>query len=838
MKRILKAAVMTLIMGIGLCGCTKEEENTLVEYKLNPASVEGHMETQDFFVEVLKEYCNADIEVAGADGDNQIYLIKDEDLADEFGYKLAGLDGNFVIAKEENSVYILAETDESMNRASAYFAKNLIDESGKITLDAGEKYVEPSAFIKSTIMIGETPIEEYTISYSDSDVEDICDDLRYYVLQSGNAYLNVVDKKDAGDYTIRLSIDKKLDEDYKKIIIEDGQVTIAAKDEKTLQKAMYVFVNTYLGFMKAGEEDERISSFNSRINIPANVTAKEPWIEEREAIIVLWNSNFNRGLYLNADTSLENSIMDFSEEQLYEYVKMLKFCGFTGIQVTEMCSTWAGQGGYEVTHERIRMLADAAHSMDMNMTLWVWGAEFNGYSWVDNTVRYYEPEKGYGYSQESELARDTFEKYYSIYAELADCCDRVIGHFYDPGNLALAEDIAFYAKILKEKFEAVNPEIDFGISCWVDAYDKSVYIKELGNDITLYENGYHENEATYQTFRSFVAENDCRLGTWAWNTCETEIDQLAQMNFNMDIIRRIYQTAREYDSIAKPTYWSEMDAYHVLNVFSLYCAGQLLIDPDKDSDELYQEITEAAVGTEYAEALREMLSIIQDARSGPTYESATWSSEEYILKSDAYDAEGILKRCEIYLPILDEMIEADLEANTLPLPISLNQLLQLMRPHLLQIRDYAQFRLSFEELKAEYASGVSKDILAEKLYEIGEPIDTYNCVIGTWGQVEARAQRELIVEFCNESGVELPIYPDFDRQRKDYIYSYFTSVQRGQAEPKRFVTPYYQFGLAFTVQETERLVDEMVEDGLLIRNEDGSVLLRNWKSYIYDFSGY
>ena len=92
-------------------------------------------------------------------------------------------------------------------------------------------------------------------------------------------------------------------------------------------------------------------------------------------------------------------------------------------------------------------------------------------------------------------------------------------------------------------------------------------------------------------------------------------EQLAQMNFNMEIIRNVYQTAREYDYIAKPTYWSEMDSYHVLNVFSLFCAGQLLQDPDMPSEELYEMISVAAVGPEYAADFAEMLSIIQDARS-------------------------------------------------------------------------------------------------------------------------------------------------------------------------------------------------------------------------------
>ena len=106
----------------------------------------------------------------------------------------------------------------------------------------------------------------------------------------------------------------------------------------------------------------------------------------------------------------------------------------------------------------------------MKFTLWVWGAKFSGFAWTDDTVSYEAGESGFAYDNPQTLA--TFEKYYSIYAELADCCDRVISHYYDPGELTLAEDVAFFAKMLRDKFLAVNPDIDFGVSCWVDAYNK------------------------------------------------------------------------------------------------------------------------------------------------------------------------------------------------------------------------------------------------------------------------------------------------------------------------------------------------------------------------------
>ncbi len=826
--------LMAVLCILGLTGCDKGEQQIDL-YTINEAQVQEYQGTKDFLIAAVEERCDVTLKTTSdVTRGHQIYLIQDTAYAETIGYKLSALDHDFVIKNIQCSIYILASSDGAMNRATSYFVRNLIDESGNVTLQNGETCVGNSTLLKKEVLIGETPVEEYTITYSADEELEACREMRYYIQQTGGACLDIRPASKADGNVIALGVDENLAAGEKKISVTDSQVSIAAADVSTLEDAVHLFVNTYLGWMYAGQPEQRISSVDSTICVPDTVEQQEAWIEEREAIIVLWNINYNRGFDLNTDTTLENNIMDYSEEQLYEYVKMLKYCGFTGIQMTEMCSAWAGVGGYEAAHEKMRMMADAAHSLDMNVTLWVWGAEFNGYGWVDESVVYYE--EGCDYSKDSEEVVAVFEKYYSIYAQMADCVDRVIGHFYDPGNLHTAEDIAYFSKMLKEKFHAVNPEIDFGISCWVDIYDKGVFVRELGTDITLYECGHHDNVGDYETFRKWVANSGCRMGTWAWNTCEMEIDQLAQMHFNMDIIRSVYQTARNYDSICKPSYWSEMDSYHVLNVFSLYCAGQMLINPDIESDELYQGIAEAAVGSEYAYDFREILSLIQDARSGSSWDTYFWSREDYILKSDNYPAESILERCNTYIPVLEEMIEKGVESNSLPLPVSMTQLLQMMRPHLEQIRDYAKFRIAFAELEEQYAQGVDAETLGAKLYEIGNPIDSYNCIVGTWGQVEARAQREMILEFCNNTGVELPIYEELDKQRKDFIYSHLTMYQRGKSEPIYTAAPYYQFGLAFTQQETERLVNEMVEDGLLMKTESGEIYLTNWENYKYHFN--
>ncbi len=832
-KGLLKTIFFACFLTFMVTGCGNINELKISQYKMNKIDGLAGAECREFLQEAIRNEADVKIGNTNWNREKSIYLVYDSEYAKELGYSLENMnEGAFVIVNKENSIYIIAPTEAGVKRASSYFASNYIGENGVITLAAGEDYIDLGTKVKTQLYVGEVAIEEYEITYSAKKLEPSCQLLQYYIQQTAETVVSIVPERQGDETSIHLSLNKDLAKDEGKCEIIEGEIFISAGSEESLQEEVYLFANTYLGWMYAGEEKERISSVPSVLRIPTNITVQEAWMPEREAIVTLWNLNYSRGIFLDPDVSVKNNILNFSEEQIYEYVKMLKYCGFTGVQVTEMCSTWAATDGYETPHEKIRMIADAAHSLDMKFTMWVWGAEFSDCGWSDESVVFVYKNGGYAFEDPDVIAN--FEKYYSIYAELADCCDRIIGHYYDPGNLVTAEDIAYFAKMLKDKCHAVNPDIDFGISCWVDAYDKNVFIETLGNDITLYEGGYHSDENTYVPFRTQISNLGCRLGTWAWNTCEMETDQLAQMNFNMEIIRSVYQTARKYDGIAKPSYWSEMDAYHVLNVFSLYCAGHLLINPDMESAELYEQISTSAVGPEYAADFAELLSIIQDARSGYSFDTASWSSENYILKSDAYPAEELVERCNAILPVLQEMIDKGIESYTLPLPMSLQELLQLIQPHIVQIRDYAQFRVNLKQLEADYADGVDLQEISERLYVISEPIKNYTCVIGAWGQIEARAQYEMVMDFCSRTGLEVPMHATFQNERKQRILYQLISWQYEVCyEPYTVNDEFYQWGLAFGEEETARLVQELVDDGLLVRIEDGRVHLANWENYIY-----
>ena len=679
------------------------------------------------------------------------------------------------------------------------------------------------------IAIGSSPIEEYTI-YHDLKSGAAASELQQLIYDACGAELDISWRSAAGK-----SISIKVNGENA-IHIQDGNIEICGKDKASCMEYVRIFANMYLGYAFVGESRQHILTTNSFLTIPETVQEYEDiWMKEREPIICLWKTNVARGTYPDMNVSLKSELMSFSDDQLYEYVKMMKYCGFTGIQVTDMCSAWAQYGGYEFVQDRIRYMADVAHSLGMKFTLWVWGAEFEGYGWVDHSVVYTDPIVP---SRELTEAIETFEKYYSIYAQLADCSDRVIMHFNDPGNLYWSQDIGYFANMFKEKCLAANPELDFGVSCYTYNININNLLEYMGNDITLYGGIIHQ-DSDYQPcrdFRDWANSKGFRIGVWSWNLTEMEIDQLAEMNVNARLIADCYQRTSKVDDVYYPAYWSEMDSYHMINLFSMYCSGQLLQNPYLDPDQLLRQIAAAVVGEKYADDFYEVLSIIQDARTGNDWTEFRIGCENYLLESDQYPADQLSKRCEEAIPKLEEMIRADLKQSSVPLAISTSDLLSMILPHLAQIRDFAEFRLLLDQLEKKYEAGTSVSELQEVLGRNYRSVPEYNTVVGVWGQAEARAQYNLIKAFCVKAGLEVPVDPGFEYLRKQRLLGDMIVNQKRSEECALFsktVAPHWNMG--YGEDSVVQLVEDMLEEGLLTETIDGKVFLTNWENYRYDF---
>ena len=699
--------------------------------------------------------------------------------------------------------------------------------------EKGELYKHPGSL---NILVGDTPIDEYTIVQK-SGINSAASELKDYIYKATGKNLKTKLTFGGVNKYIAISKEKKLRDYDSRILINDGNIIIRGASDEDCIRAVREFANLYLGLSFAGESREHLPAEEGEtVLIPANVyECAEPWMREREPIICLWKTNMTRGAYYNYSTSLKSELLSYSDDMLYSYVRMMHDCGYTGIQVTDMCSAWAAYGNYEFVHERIRFMADAAHSMGMKFTLWVWGAEFTGYGWQDDSVEYYKSEtQYYEYAMDNPRAVAAFDKYYSIYAELADCSDRVIAHYFDPTNLTKQEDIAFFAAMLRDKFRAVNPEVDFGIESFTNLVNIYTMQGTLGNDFTMYSGADNSGAISWDVFRQITKDLGLGYGIWSWNLAEMEIDQLAEMNVNSKLLKDAYLKTAESDAICKPSYWSEMDSYHVVNLFSLYVSGRLLQNPGADSAAVLKEAAASVVGTEYADKLYEVLTLIEDARTGKSFDSFKWQegNEDYLFYSSDYDAAGIYERAEIALSYLNEMIDAELAGNTISLPISVTDLLKLIKPHVQQIREFADFRIKYDELAARPAGAVS----AEDVAAIYTPVCEYDVVTGLWGQPEARAQYELVERLCESRGLEVPHDKVFDYYRKQRIYAEFTAYQKKSGECCYFDKETgFQFGTAFRKEDCKRLVEELVDEGILSEASDGRVYLTDWKRYTMDF---
>lgn len=565
---------------------------------------------------------------------------------------------------------------------------------------------------------------------------------------------------------------------------------------------------------------------------------KEPWISEREATVCLWKADQPRGYISNMATSLLTDFMCFSRRQLEEYVKMIRLCGFTGIQVTDICSAWRAGGSWERVHDQFKDLADILHREGMHFTVWVWAAEFSDYGWHDDQVVYL-PADSHTAPYDDPQVKAVFEKYYDIYADLAPYADRVIAHFFDPGHLSDVYSVLNFARMLFDKFRAKNPRIKLGIDTWAATEDFPDRLVEAGlGDVMLMELpflptwGAGDKRARY---RSRVKALGSELGSWGWYTCEYETDQGPFMSINDRVVADVYCKTREQgDYVMKPSYWSEMDAYHVMNFFSLYVAGHLLIDPESDTDALLAEAARLVAGRESASDLLTVLEVIREARSGDNWNSFWWNDPGYVLL--CADHQGVTERSTKAIALLEKLISEAGETCEAHLPITVKNFYRLILPQLHQIRQYAEFSVALEAAKRAVLAGETKDMLQKRVDNLPFDIPEYNNIIGLWGLPETRMACRRTEEFCRENGLTFPDSPALRYIRKRRLYDHACVLQRGKQEAVWLWPLFYEGGLAFGEEQTRALTEELCQEGVFMhRPEDECIALTNWKSFAFDF---
>lgn len=573
----------------------------------------------------------------------------------------------------------------------------------------------------------------------------------------------------------------------------------------------------------------------------SHYSTRNPWIPAREVSLCPWESDQIRGNYVNPYASLVPNIYRYSERQMDTYMNMLRQMGFTGVQFIDSCYSWARYGSPEAFHEAMIRMMKAARRAGLKVSLWVWAAFFGGHGWTDpNAV--YDPQPGYTAYTDPKV-HAFFEKYYNIYAELAPYVDMLIGHYFDPGMLKNNDDIIAYFKLLASKFRAVNPDVRLCMDTWgytygtEQGYAEALAQSNLGDCLILEQPSPAAWPGNSRAeFRSDLKKNGFQVGMWGWYTCEYETDQMAAMYVNGHVLKDRYQAIRsEADHVLHPVYWSEMDAGHLYNLYSLYSAAQLLIDPDRDPDELLREVVGMIWQGEDADTMYDTLKLIQEVRSGDRWDTYWWQQPDF--RWGTGDNTSDLRRAEDALQRVSVLAEKrNLESVSLSLPFKPWVLAKLTLPHIEQIRLLCRFKDEIRQLSALHAAGATADQLYRKMSDILKPVPDFNTWVGNFLQIEQREQYRIANEFCKKVGIPLPKNPvRRDMLRRNAIET-IAMFQRGMQEPYLFNSSTISFDyLAYPKDESIELIEEMYQDGVIEHVGDGKYRLTNWESHRFGF---
>jgi hypothetical protein len=609
--------------------------------------------------------------------------------------------------------------------------------------------------------------------------------------------------------------------------------------------------NTDLGLKRAVQTLVIKSRQNeSGLEIPDLNLTEKPWIPQREWALCPWVPWNVRGTYVNPYVDQRGNIYKFSERQQAKYVEMFDWFGYNGTQLIEASLSWSYFGSMESYHDQLKKLARMARENGHQVTFWVWAAQFNDYGWVDTDL-VYKPSAGQTAFDDPQV-RKGFEKYYDHYAEMAPLVDRLIGHFYDPGQLSNRQDVFSYMRLLESKFKAKNPKIKMSIDMWAanpGYFDELV--KNGFKDYLILENSLADyvpvhpdgaqtlrvgnDSITHPAMRAEIHEKakqlGLSLGLWGWYDTEYETDQQASMYVNGQLLKSFVQEVKNGAAKIHPLeYWSEMDANHLNNLCSMYIAAQLLWNPERDPDELMAEFAEGVWGPRNGPKVLKALKLIEDVRTGPNWDTYWWTMSPY--RRGTSDPAEDLKRVESILADLQSLKPDQAFVPKFPVPVSGDTLVDMMLPYLRQIRDYAEFRIELDGIKAAWKSGASKDDISQRLAKAWKPIPEYDTWIGVFGQTERRMQEIQLRKFAKEAGVKLEEPSWLRAQDAGRLLQKIQNVQRQKKQELDFkISDLNEF--MWTDEKLNNRFEKLIADGWVIKVSENTYRLVNWPDYVH-----
>lgn len=569
--------------------------------------------------------------------------------------------------------------------------------------------------------------------------------------------------------------------------------------------------------------------------IPELHLKESPWIPKREWTLCPWSPNLVRGVFENPKADKRLNVWLYSDQQIAEYANMFDAFGFSGCQLMETVANYSILGSAEAFQDRLLKFAKAVRANGQDLSLWVWAAQFNDYGWIDTSITY-TPQKGYTAFTDPKVHAG-FEKYYNGYAKMAPYVDMLIAHFYDPGSLRDRADVLNYLRLLLQKFRAKNPEVQLGVDFWASNSD-SAYMKELIDngfrDALLLESGMPHlyPPGKREHLHELAQKQNLKMGIWGWHTIEFETDQNARMSVNAQLLKDFYLKIKNgVDKIHPLSYWSEMEAYHLNNIFSAYAAAQLLWNPNRDPDEILQEISGGIWGPRSGPAVLEALKLIQDVRSGPNWDTYWMWTKEHRLGTE--EARKDLYRAENAIRAFEQMKIDTSFVSKFPLPFPSATFVELMLPHLRQIRQFAQSRIDIDKIEEAARKGASKEELAKQIVAAWKPVREYNTWVGMFGTLEEATQEKMFLALGKELGVEVKT-PGWVRWRDaNRLLEVLQSRQQNSASPYVFKQDNGILWRVFNWPKEKGLdrLQLLLENGCVQKNDNDTYQLTNWEEY-------
>lgn len=601
--------------------------------------------------------------------------------------------------------------------------------------------------------------------------------------------------------------------------IDGRHVVIAAgKTDKGLKRAVQRLI------MESRQEDRALV-------IPGVNLSETPWIPHREWTACPWVPEFVRGAFRNPYADSRFNLFKYDKKRLSNYVEMMDWLGFSGSQLMETCYAYNMFGSPEAAQEWQKSVAQLLRENGQEVSLWAWSANFTGFGWSDPDVSY-SPKAGLTAYDDPQVHK-SFEKYYDHYANLAPYVDRFIAHFFDPGQLTDMKDVMKYMRLQETKLKAKNPKIQMGIDCWasssdylkalVDAGFKDYLILPVAFPIAY---GPGQREAIHAQ----ASKLGLNLGIWGWYITEYETDQLPSMYVNAQMMKRFYGQMKNGVMKTKPVdYWSEMEAHHLNNIYTMYASAQLLWNPDRDPHQILSEISEGIWGPKNGPKVLKALELIQDVRTGPKWETYWWTSKEYRLGTA--DPARDLKRAEESLQELQSMGTDETYVPKIPLPYPPATFVELMLPHLRQIKQFAEFRIKVAQIEKAAQNGASKETLQTMLRDAWQPIPEYNTWVGTFGTPELRQQRQIVSKLKAQYKLDVKDPEPLRCLEESRVLDRARILQALFKQAMPFTAKDICSEFFWPEEVCQDRVDKLVTDGLAEKLEGNMYRLVDWENW-------